>query len=133
MFEDLAVTDVFPTPIWTVDLKADAAAALNARLLRAIDTLLAAHPPTLTLCGHRHLWQWRPQHRELIVGNGGAESMCGWCKDRWGVSCQIVPRRMGDYLGNSDPAAAGRAYAAMMTMRRLDIAAFEAAIAARGR
>ena len=69
-----------------------------------------------------HLW-------DGIVGNGGAESMCGWCKDRWGVSWQIVPRRMGDYLGNSDPAAAGRAYAAMMTMRRLDIAAFEAAIA----
>ena len=69
-----------------------------------------------------HLW-------DGIVGNGGAESMCGWCKDRWGVSWQIVPRRMGDYLGNSDPAAAGRAYSAMMTMRRLDIAAFEAAIA----
>ena len=69
-----------------------------------------------------HLW-------DGIVGHGGAESMCGWCKDRWGVSWQIVPRRMGDYLGNSDPAAAGRAYAAMMTMRRLDIAAFEAAIA----
>ena len=45
MFEDLAVTDVFPTPIWTVDLKADAAAALNARLLRAIDTLLNPRPP----------------------------------------------------------------------------------------
>ena len=51
-----------------------------------------------------------------IVGNGGAESMCGWCKDRWGVSWQIVPRRIHEFLGNSDPAAAGRAHAAMMQM-----------------
>jgi 2-polyprenyl-6-hydroxyphenyl methylase/3-demethylubiquinone-9 3-methyltransferase len=62
-----------------------------------------------------------------IVGNGGQESECGWCKDRWGVSWQITPRVLSDAIADPDPAVAQRAFAAMMTMRKIDIAAIEAA------
>ena len=62
-----------------------------------------------------------------IVGNGGAESMCSWCKDRWGFPWQIVPRVLTDGLADPDPVAAKRAVAAMMTMRRIDHAGIEAA------
>ncbi|MYL96921.1 VOC family protein [Novosphingobium sp. FGD1] len=65
-----------------------------------------------------------------IVGNGGAESMCGWCKDRWGLNWQITPRVLTDAIASADRAAAGRAMEAMMTMRRIDIAAIQAAFAA---
>jgi predicted 3-demethylubiquinone-9 3-methyltransferase (glyoxalase superfamily) len=61
-----------------------------------------------------------------IVGNGGQESMCGWCKDKWGISWQITPRVLTDAL-----AAGGtegkRAFEAMMTMKKIDVAAIEAA------
>ncbi|RGE46921.1 VOC family protein [Comamonas testosteroni] len=64
-----------------------------------------------------------------IVGNGGQESACGWCKDRWGISWQITPRvLMQAVSGAHGGAAAQRAYAAMMDMRKIDIAAIEAAI-----
>jgi len=62
-----------------------------------------------------------------IVGNGGEESMCGWCKDKWGISWQITPRAMTDALGDPDRAASKRAFEAMMTMQKIDIAAIEAA------
>lgn len=62
-----------------------------------------------------------------VVDNGGQESACGWCKDRWGVSWQITPRALLEAVTDPDPAAAKRAYEAMMTMRRIDIAAIEAA------
>jgi len=62
-----------------------------------------------------------------IVGNGGQESECGWCKDRWGVSWQITPRVLSAAIADPDPAVAQRAFAAMMTMRKIDIAAIEAA------
>ncbi len=61
-----------------------------------------------------------------IVGNGGQESECGWCKDRWGVSWQITPRVLMEALREGgDPAK--RAFDAMMTMRKIDVAAIEAA------
>ena len=63
-----------------------------------------------------------------IVGNGGQESMCGWCKDKWGVSWQITPRALTDATMGSDPAAAKRAFDAMMTMKKIDIAKIEAAV-----
>ena len=63
-----------------------------------------------------------------IVGNGGAESMCGWCKDKWGLSWQITPRMLSAAIGNPDRAAAKRAFDAMMTMWKIDIAAIEAAL-----
>jgi 2-polyprenyl-6-hydroxyphenyl methylase/3-demethylubiquinone-9 3-methyltransferase len=62
-----------------------------------------------------------------IVGNGGEESACGWCKDKWGVSWQITPRALTDAFMDPDPAAAKRAFDAMMTMGKIDIAAIEAA------
>ena len=62
-----------------------------------------------------------------IVENGGSESACGWCKDRWGFSWQIVPRALMAALKDPDRAAAKRAMDAMMTMRRIDIAKIEAA------
>jgi predicted 3-demethylubiquinone-9 3-methyltransferase (glyoxalase superfamily) len=63
-----------------------------------------------------------------IVDNGGAESECGWCKDRWGFSWQITPRILLEANTNPDPAAAKRAFAAMMTMRKIDVARIEAAM-----
>ena len=61
-----------------------------------------------------------------IVGNGGTESQCGWCKDRWGISWQITPRALTDAIA-AGGGEAKRAFAAMMTMRKIDIAAIEAA------
>jgi predicted 3-demethylubiquinone-9 3-methyltransferase (glyoxalase superfamily) len=62
-----------------------------------------------------------------IVNNGGAESACGWCKDRWGLSWQITPKVLLDAVTGSDRAAAKRAFEAMMTMKKIDIASIEAA------
>ena len=61
-----------------------------------------------------------------IVGNGGQESQCGWCKDRWGLSWQITPRALMDALA-AGGGEAKRAFEAMMTMRKIDVAAIEAA------
>ena len=61
-----------------------------------------------------------------IVGNGGQESACGWCKDRWGISWQITPRVLTDALAAGGDGAK-RAFEAMMTMRKIDAAAIEAA------
>jgi predicted 3-demethylubiquinone-9 3-methyltransferase (glyoxalase superfamily) len=62
-----------------------------------------------------------------ITGNGGEESMCGWCTDKWGFSWQITPRRLLELTGGSGESAK-RAFQAMMTMRKIDIAALEAAV-----
>ena len=62
-----------------------------------------------------------------IVGNGGQESECGWCKDKWGISWQITPVALTKAFTSSDRIAAKRAFDAMMTMRKIDIASIEAA------
>jgi predicted 3-demethylubiquinone-9 3-methyltransferase (glyoxalase superfamily) len=62
-----------------------------------------------------------------IVGNGGQESACGWCRDKWGLSWQITPIALTQAITDPDPAAAKRAFDAMMTMRKIDIATIEAA------
>ncbi len=64
---------------------------------------------------------------DAIMNNGGSEGACGWCKDRWGFSWQIVPRALMTAMADPDRAAAKRAMDAMMTMRRIDIAKIEAA------
>ena len=62
-----------------------------------------------------------------IVGNGGQESQCGWCKDRWGFSWQISPRVLNEAMTDPDPAVAKRVFDAMMTMQKIDVAKIEAA------
>ena len=64
---------------------------------------------------------------DAIVSNGGEESMCGWCKDRWGLSWQITPKRLLELNADPDPGRARRAMEAMMKMRKIDIAAVERA------
>ena len=63
-----------------------------------------------------------------VVGNGGQESQCGWCKDKWGISWQITPRVLLDAVAGPDPVAAQRAFEAMMPMKKIDIAKIEAAL-----
>jgi 2-polyprenyl-6-hydroxyphenyl methylase/3-demethylubiquinone-9 3-methyltransferase len=62
-----------------------------------------------------------------IVNNGGQESECGWCKDRWGLSWQITPRVLTEAINDPDRTAAKRAFDAMMSMRKIDVAAIEMA------
>lgn len=62
-----------------------------------------------------------------IVGNGGEESMCGWCRDKWGISWQITPRALSDAMSKGG-AEAKRAFEAMMSMKKIDIATIEAAV-----
>ncbi|MGE5714284.1 MAG: VOC family protein [Betaproteobacteria bacterium] len=62
-----------------------------------------------------------------IVGNGGQESACGWCKDKWGLSWQITPRVLMEALADPDPGVRKRTFDAMMQMGKIDIAAVEAA------
>ncbi|MGO4534276.1 VOC family protein [Leifsonia sp. 2MCAF36] len=64
---------------------------------------------------------------DALTADGGEESMCGWLKDRWGVSWQIVPRRLLELQADPDRARASRANQAMLGMRKLDVAALEAA------
>lgn len=64
---------------------------------------------------------------DAIVGNGGAESACGWCKDRWGFSWQITPRQLMEGVLDADKAVAKRVFEAMMTMGKIDVAKIEAA------
>jgi len=62
-----------------------------------------------------------------IVGNGGAESACGWCKDKWGLSWQITPLALTKAITDPDRVAAKRAFDAMMQMKKIDIATIETA------
>ena len=64
-----------------------------------------------------------------FVDNGGEESMCGWCKDRFGLSWQVVPKQIFDTVFGKDPAGANRAMQAMLQMRKLDVAKLEKAYA----
>ena len=68
-----------------------------------------------------HYWE--------LLSDGGQEGQCGWLKDRFGVSWQIVPTELGKYLGDPDPARAQRAMKAMLTMHKLDLALLQAAVA----
>lgn len=62
-----------------------------------------------------------------LVNDGGEESQCGWCKDKWGIHWQITPIALTKAVTNSDPAIAQRAFAAMMKMTKIDVATIEAA------
>jgi predicted 3-demethylubiquinone-9 3-methyltransferase (glyoxalase superfamily) len=64
---------------------------------------------------------------EILTADGGEESQCGWLKDKFGISWQVISPEMGKYLGGSDPAGAQRATQAMLEMRKIDLAALEGA------
>jgi predicted 3-demethylubiquinone-9 3-methyltransferase (glyoxalase superfamily) len=64
---------------------------------------------------------------DALTADGGEESMCGWLKDKFGLSWQIIPKQLGELLGDPDPARAGRAMQAMMQMKKIDVAKLEAA------
>lgn len=76
-----------------------------------------------------HSQEETDRYWNAIVGNGGAESACGWCKDKWGFSWQITPQRLLDLVTSPDVATGRRAMESMMTMRKIDIAALERAVA----
>ncbi|MEH6389468.1 MAG: VOC family protein [Pseudomonas profundi] len=67
------------------------------------------------------------QYWNAIINNGGQESDCGWCKDKWGISWQITPVALTQAITSPDRAAAKRAFDAMMTMQKIDIATIEQA------
>ena len=67
-----------------------------------------------------------------IVGNDGQESACGWCKDKWGLSWQITPRVLTEAFTSPDREVARRAFEAMLTMHKIDVAAIEAAVRGKG-
>jgi len=69
---------------------------------------------------------------KAIVGNGGEESDCGWCKDKWGLSWQITPVALTEGIADPDPAVARRVFEAMMQMKKIDVAAVEAARRSKG-
>ena len=64
---------------------------------------------------------------DAITRDGGQESQCGWCRDRWGISWQVTPLALTQGMADADPAARQRVFGAMMSMRKIDVAAIEAA------
>jgi 2-polyprenyl-6-hydroxyphenyl methylase/3-demethylubiquinone-9 3-methyltransferase len=131
-FPDSAVTSVYRAP-------GDYPAGKQGDVLTVEFTVMGI--PCLGLnggAGVKHSWAFSFQVAtddqeetdrlwNAIVDNGGQESECGWCQDKWGLSWQITPRALSSAIADPDPAAARRAFEAMMTMRKIDIAAIEAA------
>jgi 2-polyprenyl-6-hydroxyphenyl methylase/3-demethylubiquinone-9 3-methyltransferase len=131
-FPDSAVTSVYRAP-------SDYPAGKQGDVLTVEFTVMGI--PCLGLnggAGVKHSWAFSFQVAtddqeetdrlwNAIVDNGGQESECGWCQDKWGLSWQITPRALSSAIADPDPAAARRAFEAMMTMRKIDIAAIEAA------
>jgi len=131
-FPDSAVTSVYRAP-------GDYPAGKQGDVLTVDFTVMGI--PCLGLnggAGVKHTWAFSFQVAtddqaetdrlwNAIVDNGGQESECGWCQDKWGLSWQITPRALSSAIADPDPAAAKRAFQAMMTMRKIDIATIEAA------
>jgi predicted 3-demethylubiquinone-9 3-methyltransferase (glyoxalase superfamily) len=78
----------------------------------------------MVLCDHQNEVN---EYWSKLVGDGGEESQCGWCKDKYGLSWQITPKRLLECLGSSDKDAANRAMHAMLKMQKIDIATIEKA------
>ena len=85
------------------------------------------HSEAFSFQVHTDTQEETDRYWNAITGNGGEESQCGWCKDKWGISWQITPRALTAAMADPDREAAGRAMKAMMTMKKIDIAAIEAA------
>lgn len=86
------------------------------------------HSEAFSFQVHTDTQEETDRYWNAIVGNDGQESMCGWCKDKWGISWQITPRALIAATMGADKGAAKRAFDAMMTMKKIDIAAIEAAV-----
>lgn len=78
---------------------------------------------------YTHTQEETDRYWNAIISNGGSENVCGWCKDKFGLSWQIVPLVLMEAISSTDRAAAKRAFEAMMQMRKIDVAAIEAAVA----
>ena len=131
-FPDSAVGDIFRAP-------ADFPSGSKGDVLTVLFTVLGT--PCLGLNGgpafrHSEAFSFQvatedqaetDRYWNAIVGNGGQESACGWCKDKWGLSWQITPVALTKAIADPDRAAAKRAFDAMMTMKKIDVAAIEAA------
>jgi predicted 3-demethylubiquinone-9 3-methyltransferase (glyoxalase superfamily) len=88
------------------------------------------HSEAFSFQVHTDTQEETDRYWNAIVGHSGQESACGWCKDKWGLNWQITPRALTDAMADPDPAVAKRTFDAMMTMRKIDIAAIKAARAA---
>ena len=86
------------------------------------------HSEAFSFQVHTDTQEETDRYWNAIVNNGGKESACGWCKDKWGINWQITPRALTDATMGGDPEVAKRAFDAMMTMHKIDIAAIEAAV-----
>ena len=86
------------------------------------------HSEAFSFQVHTDTQEETDRYWNAIVGNGGRESACGWCKDKWGVNWQITPRILTDATMGDDPEVAKRAFDAMMTMQKIDMAKIEAAV-----
>ncbi|MEH6716594.1 VOC family protein [Parasphingorhabdus flavimaris] len=85
------------------------------------------HTEAFSFQVHTDTQEETDRYWNAIVGNGGAESQCGWCKDKWGINWQITPRALTDAMAQGGDVAR-RAFEAMMPMQKIDIAAIEAAV-----
>ena len=133
LFPDSRITRVQRTPADTPSQKAGEVIVVEFELMG--QKLIGlnggpqfTHSEAVSFVIHTDSQEETDRFWNAIVDNGGEESVCGWCKDKWGVSWQVTPRRLLELVfDNPDPAAGKRAMDAMMQMRKIDIAGIEAA------
>ena len=136
LFPDGRITRVQRTPADTPSQKAGEVIVVEFELLGQKFIGLNGgpqfqHSEAVSFVIHTDSQEETDKYWNAIVGNGGQESQCGWCKDKWGVNWQVTPKRLIELVfDNPDPAAGQRALEAMFAMRKIDIAAIEAAAAA---
>ena len=133
LFPDGRITRVQRTPADTPSQKAGEVIVVEFELLGQKFIGLNGgpqfqHSEAVSFVIHTDSQEETDKYWNAIVGNGGAESMCGWCKDKWGINWQVTPKRLLELVfDNPDPAAGKRAMEAMMQMRKIDIATIETA------
>ena len=136
LFPDGRITRVQRTPADTPSQKAGEVIVVEFELLGQKFIGLNGgpqfqHSEAVSFVIHTDSQEETDKYWNAIVGNGGQESQCGWCKDKWGVNWQVTPKRLIELVfENPDPAAGQRAMEAMFAMRKIDIAAIETAAAA---
>lgn len=131
-FPDTAVTGVYKAPVDTPGNKAGDVITVEFTLM-GVPCIGLNGPPIFK---HSEAFSFQvatddqaetDRYWNAIVGGGGQESLCGWCKDKWGISWQITPRALTQAIAAGGDAAK-RAFEAMLTMKKIDIAAIEAAV-----